>query len=433
MSISVCGQTGGNTGFVRCAESPDVPQNWAIWGGSLTPTQLLTAAAIKAALLADSKLSKSAAAKLFLMPAIIDRTKNKEANTEQTFTSGLKVITREGLPGWRFGFLTNQAQMKQLRKFNGFVLPVVFQDKKKNTWGTVDGSGNFVGRQASIYFEGLSGGTDSEKAGVGYVEIGFIDAVEAYDDQYFVKTDFSWQAVLKGLLDVQLTQKATATSVSAVSQTIATGSITITGIGSNADTFHPKLTGGTDLTVSPVAKTGSETTAALLATKIAAQITTDTATNGGFTAAAVGAVITVSVPAGFTAAAANALTWNNAIVGGITATDVDFSGGVDAITAGRILHISLTVDVAEAGLPEDIYSQFSSSALGTAVGNYVVTGPTGAVVTPESVAPNAAGYFDLKLATVTTGAYTIDLAAPNILDGANIVGIEGIPVVYTLA
>jgi hypothetical protein len=42
----------------------------------------------------------------------------KEANQEQAFSNGVKIVTREGLPGWRFSFFTNMVQMIQLLKFN---------------------------------------------------------------------------------------------------------------------------------------------------------------------------------------------------------------------------------------------------------------------------------------------------------------------------
>ena len=65
MAIQLCGATGGNTGFIPCAVSPDKLASLAIWGGNLTPSEYDTPAHIKTALVADSKRTKTDASKLF--------------------------------------------------------------------------------------------------------------------------------------------------------------------------------------------------------------------------------------------------------------------------------------------------------------------------------------------------------------------------------
>lgn len=212
MAYQLCGQIGANTGGVKCAVSPDKAINFAIWGGTLTPAEQLTQAAMKTVFLADSKLIKSDPSKLFLLPIRQGIENKKEANVEQTFSNGLKLTAREGLPGYRFSYLTSQAQVKELRKFNNQVVPVIIQDAKKNVWGTADASGNFVGRQAILFFEGLMHATDDNVAGVGYVDIFFIDAIENYDDQVFVNVDFNFSTTLKALLDVQIYEKSASVS-----------------------------------------------------------------------------------------------------------------------------------------------------------------------------------------------------------------------------
>lgn len=214
MAISICGQTGGNTGGVKCAVSPGKPQNWAIWGGFITPAELEVAADLKSALVEDSKLSKTASAKLFLMPGIQNKENKREANQETTLSNGLKIVTREGLPGFRWSFFTSQQQLKQLRKFNGLQVPVIFDDDNKRTWGAVDADGNFIGRQAIVQFEGMTALADDAVQGMAYVDIAFIDRSESYDDQYFIETPFSWQSTFAGLIDVQLTNAAAVSTVS---------------------------------------------------------------------------------------------------------------------------------------------------------------------------------------------------------------------------
>ncbi|MBK7885474.1 MAG: hypothetical protein IPJ81_18040 [Chitinophagaceae bacterium] len=111
MSIQLCGQ-GGNTGGVKCAVSPDKLQTIAIWGGTLTPSEYATLTAAKTTLVADGKLSKNDDSKLFLLPLRMNMENKKEANTEQTFSNGVKVVAREGLPGYRFSYFTSTAQVK---------------------------------------------------------------------------------------------------------------------------------------------------------------------------------------------------------------------------------------------------------------------------------------------------------------------------------
>lgn len=210
MSLQLCGLQGANTGGVKCAAAPGKINTVSIWGGKLTPAEQLTAASRKAAFVADSKLSKTLSDKLFMLPLFLGKESKKESNQEQTLSNGLKFVTREGLPGWRFSFLTSYAQMVNLRKFNNTVVPIIMQDDQKRVWGSVDSDGNLVGRQAQLFFEGMDHVDDSQVMGLGYVNIAFIDAIENYDDGVFVEVDFNFQTTLKALLDVKLYEKAAA-------------------------------------------------------------------------------------------------------------------------------------------------------------------------------------------------------------------------------
>ena len=134
MAIQLCGLTGGNTGKIPCTVSPGKAVTMGIWNGKLTSAEMASQAAIRAALIADSKLSKFSSDKMFVLPPIINRENQREANTEFTFSNGMKVVTREGLPGFRFGFLTSQRQIKQLRKFNDQVVSLVIWDDSLRIW-----------------------------------------------------------------------------------------------------------------------------------------------------------------------------------------------------------------------------------------------------------------------------------------------------------
>lgn len=233
MSLQLCGILGANTGAIKCAASPGKITSMAIWGGTLTPTEQLTLASRKAAFLADSKLSKTLSDKLFLLPLFLGKENKKEANQEQSLSNGLKFVTREGLPGWRFSFKTSFSQMVNLRKFNGNVVNVIMQDDQKRVWGSRDASNNLIGRQAQLFFEGLDHTGDDTVHGLGYVDVAFIDAIENYDDAVFVDIDFNFQTTLKALLDVQLFEKAVAT----VNVLHVSGTVDVANIAAPMDVY----------------------------------------------------------------------------------------------------------------------------------------------------------------------------------------------------
>lgn len=211
MALQLCGLVGGNTGGIACAASPGKITSIGIWGGELTPAEYATPALAKTALVADSKLSKTLSDKLFLLPLFQGKESKKESNTETTLSNGLKIVTREGLPGWRFSFFTSMSQMKNLRKFNNTTVKVLMQDDQKRAWGSVDSENNLVGRQAQLFFEGLDHIGDDGVIGLGFVNIAFIDAIENYDDAAFVALDFNFNTTLKALLEVVLYEAAVAT------------------------------------------------------------------------------------------------------------------------------------------------------------------------------------------------------------------------------
>jgi hypothetical protein len=207
MALQLCGLQGANTGGIPCAASPGKINTISIWGGKLTSAEMLTLVSRKASFIADSKLSKLSGDKLFMLPLFLGKESKKESNQEQTLSNGLKFVTREGLPGWRFSFKTSQAQMVNLRKFNNSIVSVIMQDDQKRVWGSKNSTNEFIGRKAQLFFEGLDHIADDGIIGLGYVNVAFIDAIENYDDAVFVEADFNFQTTLKALLDVQLYEK----------------------------------------------------------------------------------------------------------------------------------------------------------------------------------------------------------------------------------
>lgn len=226
MSYQICGLIGGNTGVVGCGVSEAKTIALGILNKGITPSEYATVAGVKTVLIAADRMSRTLAGKFFPLPLIIDRAKQTVNNTEQTFSGGLKFITAEGVTGWRFGFKTTSAQVKQLRKFNGQVVSLLRQDANRRIWGTFDADNNFIGADATIFFEGLDAPDDATTAGVAYMVVTYLDPVDMYDDNVFIEADFTFQNTLKGLLDVQLFEKLAATAnVLHVSGKIATGNL----------------------------------------------------------------------------------------------------------------------------------------------------------------------------------------------------------------
>jgi hypothetical protein len=317
-NLSVCGTDGANTGLVLCAPSPGKAMQLAIFAGALLPVDYATDLAVKNKLVGYSKLSKKDSSKLFILPLNQDKENKKENNTEQTFTNGLKIVTREGLSAYRFSYFTTLSQNQALRKFNGSQVRVLVQDDANLVWGTTqeasNGTKNFVGRKATLFFEGLDFVGDDKVSGVGYVEVTFLSASESYDDSAYVNPGVSLESAAQALLDVQLFEKvASATNTKKISGLVPTGKL---------------------------------------------------------------------------------------------------------------------------GGDKDIYEDFSIT-LGVLTNFYAKNLTTGASIAITSVTPNAAGYWDIVIDSAAYTALTvgtkveIGCIAPNLLDAANVVGIEVLPVVIT--
>lgn len=112
----------------------------------------------------------------------------------------------------------------------------------------------------------------------------------------------------------------------------ATGTATITAIGSDGDTIIV-LAGAINLS-GTVSKTSSETTATLLAVKVKNAINTGTGSHG-YSATNSGAVITITAPIA-DGASSNVVNINVTATGGITTTTVSFSGGAYGVSGDTV-------------------------------------------------------------------------------------------------
>lgn len=119
-------------------------------------------------------------------------------------------------------------------------------------------------------------------------------------------------------------------NVPALAETVATGTVTITGGSPLAGTNQVQdvLVNGASTMLAPADWTLSN---AATANIVAAQINNKSATTG-YTAVAVGAVVTISAGPG-TGATPNGFTVSPTLVGSVTATSAAMAGGVTAVTA----------------------------------------------------------------------------------------------------
>lgn len=211
--LSLCGNVGANTGPIACDVRRGVPKIPILGGAVFSPSQYASSDAFKTALLDSVNLPTGDSGKMYPFPEIQNIVNNTEANTIGTTGSGLQIPLREGRPSYTFGVIIGTNLEKQLRKFNGSVVPVMMVDANNNVWGSLDSALNFKGTSALIYVspKPYSDGSsiDTEYA---LVTMSFTSAAEFADFAAFVKIDFN-TGELEGLLDVSLREISHASNV----------------------------------------------------------------------------------------------------------------------------------------------------------------------------------------------------------------------------
>lgn len=203
--ISFCGSVGANTGGIQCDTRRGNPQKIIVTSASF-PITGLTSASFEADLLEAVNLETGNSGKAYPFPEIVAVTNNTEANTEATLGNGVKLFVREGRPAYTFDVLIGTNLEKQLRKFNGQIVPILIFDDNGNVWGKINSSDEFVGTQANIFVSGAPFG-DFTNPNTAKVTVSFISARDFFDFAAFVSTDFNVND-LEGLLDATLSKVA---------------------------------------------------------------------------------------------------------------------------------------------------------------------------------------------------------------------------------
>lgn len=430
----LCDSQGINTGTADCAPIPGVGQYLNVWGGMLSASQLAQGRDVcEASLVADSKKSKSSSSKLIMFPLSHDTVPTKEANSEITLADGFKQVKREGVPSYTMKLVNIDMYLgAQLRKINNKRIRYSFTDDKNQFLGSYDADGNMVGRWGQIFVDGVDiADTGTTKAyGEVTVTIQAETAAETFDFPCCIQLSKPAAQLFKKLLDIQLYEKATATHAGG---TGATSAVTFTNVGADNDTIDVLYNGGS-LTGGPITKTSSESTVTLLAVKVKDAINAATSTNGGYTASNSSGVLTVTGPAGL-GTSLNTKSLTLTIVGTIAATGAAFTGGADTNTTIKVSGKVYPSPNATTTL--DFYAGsngYGGSALGTTKTLWSITdATTGTAKTIATLAPNASGYFDITVNALPLGTYIVKTVTPDLLDAANVKGIECIQFTYTKA
>lgn len=430
----LCSFLGINTGTEDCAPQPGVFKYFGVWSGSLSKDQLAAGyATCKAALIANSKLSRASSGKFMLFPIVNDAKPKKEANTVAKLPDGSEQVTLEAVPKFDLIIKTDMYQGPQLRKLNNKRLKYVIIDDKNQLLGSRDENDAFVGRSGKIFVDGIDAHGYDTQDGQTNISVVADTATETFDNAACIQLDRTPDKIFKSLKDIQLYEKVAATPVLVGAGSVAHGDIVVGAIGTNGDHFVLQEVDA-DGVSNPIAladyvKSSGETTVTAVASAVKALVTNPEFVMSG----AAGDIIATHATVG---ASNNGRKLFLESVAGGNQYGV-MAGGVDA-THSTILHVSGKMISPNANALVDFYGDYAASALGTNMALWVFTRTsTGANVPVTALAPNAAGYFDVTPTPATVASMasgeTLEgkLVDPPALDAALVLNIESISFLYT--
>lgn len=212
MALSLCGQTVANTGELACDKSKGTGKKLFIFNGAIGSADYANPTVFLAKLAANSKLSKDAANKVFVINEMQDIADASESNTEATLGLGFKAIIREGKPAYTIKLFAGSDLLKRLRTFNNQTIRVLEYDSNNVVWGTKRGN-DFIGYQCKMFFTGgnLATGQNVEE-GVITLTLSIISNSEYKDNSYWMDIDGNIEDV-RGLMDVTMIEKSNASNV----------------------------------------------------------------------------------------------------------------------------------------------------------------------------------------------------------------------------
>lgn len=298
-------------------------------------------------------------------------TLSKESDVIPVQDDGTPIFVRYGTITRAFGTTEGGICFAQaLQSLNKSGYSILEMDNANQMLMRDNGDGTFSALKTTFMYSPSPDFPDFKNPGYTNFQI-------TYTPEEFVQFGTIYQgdtsmSALIGLFDAKVYQNG-ANVTSGATRATATDTIVI---GSTGDTVDIKV-GGVSLAGAPVTQTGTETTATLLAAKIAAAITANAANNGGYTAVNAAGILTISAAAS-KGATANGLTLTATITGTITATP----GGAFAsgVTGTVVLSFGIKTDCADT----DLIADFGTTLVAAA--NLVITNSAGNTVTPSLVA-----------------------------------------------
>lgn len=207
-----CVDKAGNTGIPECAIDPK-----EIVGAILVPASLVfTSTDIETtgivSVLQTKSLLEALDTRVYPIWNFEELTDNSEDIVKATRGYGNTIVTRDGKYNWAFTFTDGGVMYnKSLRKFNyAQDRKVVFVDNKNRLWMTSDGSTGARGFALDYVHTKPWKANDGSTPTTYMIEFGLSKASEMNDDVVFIDTQEQLNEVLKGILDVELVEIATA-------------------------------------------------------------------------------------------------------------------------------------------------------------------------------------------------------------------------------
>lgn len=213
MALSLCSSSVANTGELACDKSKGVLQKLFIFNGAIEAADYADEETLFDKLVANSKLSKDDADKIFVLNEVQNLERNSEANSEGTLNLGFKTILREGRPAYTAKIFGGQDLLSRLRTFNNQTVRILEYDANGTLWGTKSGT-DFIGYQAKLYFSGgeVATGQNVEE-GVIDLQVSILSISEYKNNAYWAAMpDDSNIEDVKALIDVQLTYVSAASN-----------------------------------------------------------------------------------------------------------------------------------------------------------------------------------------------------------------------------
>lgn len=205
MAYSLCGTSVANTGQQECDKSRGVLKKLFIFSGSIGSASYADTQTFFDKLVTNSKLSKDATDKIFVINEAQDLADASEANKEGSLNLGFKATIQEGKPAYKVKLFAGSDLLKRLRTFNSQTVRILEYDANGVVWGTKSGT-NFKGFQAKLFFTGnkIATGQNIEE-GVVEVTVSILSTSEYFDNAYWMETPSTANIEdVKALLDVQL-------------------------------------------------------------------------------------------------------------------------------------------------------------------------------------------------------------------------------------